>query len=581
MQVEGNTTLMGYRRLWRDWLAPHKKLLILSFVLMVVTALASAGYSKAIQMIITAYETADSTVMYWGPLGIILISMTKGFSTYAVSLASNIALGRFEANLQKAMYSKLLYADLARLQLDSPASLAVRFSADVGLIRGSVRSIMNGVSAVLIILATIAVMLSIDWPITIVLIFLFAGAIGPVTAIGGKVRKITKKSQAQLSAMNSEIVEGLSSIRMVRTYQLEDHLNKSAVGIFDRLLHLKIKLLKWNARLSPLMEILSGFAIAALLFIVSWRISRGTITVADFMGLLTGVGIVSQPAKRLGSTFAGAMQGLVAMDRIYSILDAENAIADKADAKVIEKTEGGIAFLDVGFAYPNGFEALQGVNIDIPAGARVAFVGRSGAGKSTIFNLLPRLFDITSGEISLDGVDIRDITLESMRRQIAVVSQDSVLLAGTVADNIGFGNPLATRDEIRAAAKAAAADDFIMALEDGYDTVLSPSGGHFSGGEKQRLSIARAILRDAPILMLDEPTSALDAESEAAIRGALDKLSKGRTTLIIAHRLATILDADKIVVMDGGKVVETGTHAELLKVNGKYADLYRLQFAGA
>ncbi len=581
MDAKDKTDAGSYRRLWRDWISPHKTLISIGFFLMIIAALGSAGYSKAIQLIITAFETADTSVIYWGPLGIILLSTIKGLSAYGLSLSSSIAFGRFEASLQKAMYSKLLYTDLSRLQLDSPASLAVRFSADVGLIRGSVQQILGGVSAVLIILATVAVMLSIDWQITIVLILVFTAAVLPVSIIGGKVRKITSAAQEQLSQMNNDIVEGLSSIHMARTYQLEDHLDKSATSIFDRLLYLKIRLIKWQSRLSPLMEILSGLAIAALLFIVSWRIGRGTITVADFMGLLTGVGVVSQPAKSIGNTIAAAMQGRVALGRIFSILDSENQISDKPEARAITLTKGNIRFDKVGFTYPNGFKALQEVNIDIPAGARVAFVGRSGAGKSTVFNLLPRLFDVTAGRIMLDGMDIRDLTIESLRKQIAVVSQDSVLLAGSVAKNIGFGRPEASNAEIRAAAKSAAAHGFIEKLEDGYDTQLSPSGGHFSGGEKQRLSIARAILRDAPILLLDEPTSALDAESESAIRTALDQLSRGRTTLIIAHRLATILDADKIIVMDAGRVVESGNHAELLQKNGLYAELYNLQFSGA
>lgn len=572
---------VGYRRIWRDWLVPHRALIFASFGFMVVNALASAGYSKMIQLIISAYETAIPTVIWWGPLGIVVISALKGFSTYFRSLTSNVALGRFEVSLQKAMYNKLLYADLSRLQTDSPASLAVRLSSDVGMISGAFQQLMGGISSVLIIVATLGVMLSIDWQITLVLVVIFGMAVVPVNVIGGKIRKTTKRSQEQLSEMNNEIVEGLTGIRMARTYQLEGHLGKTANTIFDQLYVLRIRIQKWQARLSPVMEILSGLAIAALLAIVSWRIGRGTITVADFMGLLTGIGIASQPARRLGSTYAGAMQGLVAIDRVFSVLDAENTIIDKPDAKKLERSTGHLEFDHVGFAYSNEFEALKDVNIDIPAGAKVALVGRSGAGKSTIFNLIPRLFDATSGRVTLDGTDIRDIEVESLRRQIAVVSQESILLAGTIGENIGFGRIGAGADDIKAAAKAAAADEFISKLADGYDTELSPAGGHFSGGEKQRISIARAILRDAPILLLDEPTSALDAESEAAIRKALDELSAGRTTIIIAHRLATILDADMIVVMDEGRVVETGTHAELLKTGGLYSELYHLQFAGA
>ena len=570
---------VGYRRLWRDWLSPYKWLILLALLLMIVNAVASAGYSKAIQLIINAYEGADTSVIYWGPLAIIIISSLKGFSVYWQSLTSNRAFGDFERKMRKRLYNRLLFADLARLQSDSPASLATRLTADVGMIRGAVQAMMGGFSAIAIIVATTIVMLSIDWSITIVLLAVFSLAIVPVNMIGAKIRKITRRSQAQLSQMNNDVVEGLSGIRMARTYQLEKHLGDTADVIFDDLYGLNLRIQKWQARMSPVMEILSGFAIASLLVFVSWRISQGTINVADFMGLLTGVGVISQPARRLGSTLTGAMQGMVAMDRVFDILDAENKIDDAADAKDIGRSSGHLRFENVAFTYPNGFEALSDIDFDVPAGKKVALVGRSGAGKSTIFSLIPRLFEATEGRITLDGDDIRSLSLESLRAQIALVGQDSVLMAGTVANNIGFGRVGASMDDICAAAKAAAAHEFIEKLENGYDTVLTPSGGHFSGGEKQRISIARAILRDAPILLLDEPTSALDAESEAAIRTALAELSKGRTTLIIAHRLSTILDSDIIVVMDDGRVVETGSHGDLLSNKGLYAELYRLQFA--
>lgn len=570
---------VGYRRLWREWLSRYKWPIAFALLLMTVNAVASAGYSKAIQLIINAYESADTSVIYWGPMTIIVIATLKGFSVYWQSLTTSRVFGDFERRLRKRLYNRLLYADLARLQSDSPASLATRLTADVGMIRGAVQSMMGGFSAIAIILATTIVMLSIDWSITIVLLLVYSLAVIPVNMIGAKIRKITRRSQAQLSQMNNDVVEGLSGIRMARTYQLEKHLGDTANTIFDDLFGLNFRIERWRARTSPLMEILSGFAIAALLVFVSWRISHGSINVADFIGLLTGVGVISQPARRLGGTMTGAMQGMVAMDRVFDILDAKNDIDDLENAKEIARSNGHLTFEKVGFSYPNGFAALKDVDFNVPTGTKVALVGRSGAGKSTIFSLIPRLFEATEGRITLDGEDIRSLTLESLRAQIAMVGQDSVLMAGTIAENIGFGRLGATDEEIRAAAKAAAADGFIEKLESGYDTVLTPSGGHFSGGEKQRISIARAILRDAPILLLDEPTSALDAESEAAIRAALADLSKDRTTLIIAHRLSTILDSDVIVVMDDGRVVETGSHDELLSKKGLYAELYRLQFA--
>ena len=579
MQPKENSSYAGYRRLWRDWLLEYRGLIFTSFGLMIIAAIASAAYAKMIQLIIAAYETADASVIFWGPVGIITISISKGISSYFQHVASNTALFRFEAKLKKTMYRKLIHADLFRLQGETPAALAARFSVDSELLRSSVQAILAAVSGISVIIAAVAVMLSINWQITLILLVIFSLAISPISSVGRKIRNISKGTQAQLSGMNSEIVEGLSSIRMVRTYQLENHLDETTSGTFSKVESLRITDMKWKGRLSPLVEILSGTAIAALLFAVSWGISRGTITVADFIGLLTGVGVLSQPARQMGKTFASAAQGTVALDRIFPILDAQNEIVDKPNAITLENTKGQVQFDAVEFVYPNGFAALKNLTLDVPAGSKVAFVGRSGAGKSTVFNLIPRLFDPTGGRVLIDGMDIKDITIESLRRQIAVVSQDAVLLSGSVRENIGFGRLGAAREDIENAAKSAAADAFIQRLPEGYETLVTSASNHFSGGEKQRLSIARAILRDAAILLLDEPTSALDAESEAAIKAALDKLAKGRTTFIIAHRLSTILDADMIVVMDQGSVIETGTHKELLENGGLYAELYRLQFA--
>ncbi len=572
-------TDIGYRRLWRDWLSKYQALIYISFVLMIVNAVATAGYSKIIQLIIAAYETVDPSVIYWGPVGIIVLSGSKATSTYLRELSTNLALARFEKDIRIALYNKLLYADLSRLQAKSPSVFAVRLMSDAQMLSTAIQKMMGGISSILVILVTVGVMFSIDWQLTIMLVVVFAAAVIPVNIIGIRIKQITKESQGMRGTMNRDVTEGLAGIRMARTYQIEKHLEKTAQEVFNGLFVRSLKIKKLKARVSPVMEILSGLAIASLLVVVSWRIQNNTIMVADFMGLLTAVGIIAQPARRLGTTFTGMVQGTVALQRIFTILDAENTIVDRENAKVITKSAGHLKFENVRFKYPNGFKALSEINIDIPAGSKVALVGRSGAGKSTIFNLIPRLFDPKAGRILLDGDDIRDITIESLRRQIAVVSQDSVLLRGTVAENIRFGRIDASDDEIRTAAVAAEADGFIQNLKHGYETEISPSGLNFSGGEKQRLSIARSILRDASIFLLDEPTSALDAESEVAIRKALDELSKGRTTITIAHRLATILDADMIIVMDGGRIVETGTHEELLQMGGLYSELYRLQFA--
>jgi len=569
----------AYSRLWSEWLKEHSFGLAITFVLMFLVAISAAGYAKFIQIIISAFETNSASVIWWGPVGIISLAIIKGLSQYSQLLMQNRILSRVQANLQYKMFNSLVHMDLANLLAESPAALATRFSADIELIRGSTNSILGSITAILTIIATFGVMLSIDWTLTISLIFIFLLAFGPVGIVGAKVRKISVSTQKEIAHMTETVNEGLAGIRMVRTYRLEKRLSESAFATFERLFKLRLSIVKWQSSVSPLMEILGAIAIGLLLLLVALRMQVGAIDLAGFIGLLTALGVATNPARKLGGAYASALQGIAALERVYELFDTPNKIKDGSFSySGNEKSEGNLIFSDVDFTYPDGYQALHSINLNIEAGKSYAFVGRSGAGKSTIFNLLSRLFDSTKGQISLDGRSLLDYKVSTLRDQISVVSQDSILLTGTVLDNIGFGREGASREDCISAAKAAAANTFIAKLKDGYDTKIDPSKIKFSGGEKQRLSIARAILRDSPILLLDEPTSALDAQSENQIRKALDELSKNRTTLIIAHRLSTILDADQIIVMDQGKIVDQGTHAELLERGGIYAELFNLQF---
>jgi subfamily B ATP-binding cassette protein MsbA len=574
----GPLTTGPFLRLWREWLSRERRLYYFGLVLMALTALSTAAYAKIMQWIIAAFEAGQYSVMYWGPAVVLGTALVSGVTDYLRQTTIQRAVIRTETELQKEMFSQLVGTDLARLRSEAPAGLAARFSSDIGLVSRSVKSIMSSITAVLTIIGAFGMMLTIDWALTLGMIVVFLLALAPVTIIGQRLKRISRRTQNQVAAMTSSVTEGLSGIRMARTYRLEEPLSENAAAVFEGLFGLKVKANRWEARLSPVMELLGAVAVAILLFVVGWRMKLGTISLADFTGLLTGLGVAISPARKLGSTYAAAAMGGAALERIFMLFDSQNTILD--GPRTLDRAVGRIDFEHVDFTYPDGHVALSDVSITVQPGQRVAFVGRSGAGKSTVFNLLPRLYDPTDGRILMDGIDTRELTLASLRDQLAVVSQDSVLLTGTVAQNIGFGRRGATRAEIEAAAEAAAADGFIRALPDGYDTRIVPSDSSFSGGERQRLSIARAILRDAPILLLDEPTSALDSESESLIRAGLDRLARGRTTLVIAHRLTTILDSDMIVVMDRGRVVEQGTHAELLALEGLYADLYRLQFAG-
>jgi ATP-binding cassette, subfamily B, bacterial MsbA len=571
--------LSPYLRLWRDWLHPYRYRMLFALAMTALVAGASGAYSKVIQQVVAGLQEKDPAVVWWGPALVLLLTSLTAVGQYFKETVASGVITRMETELRKHMYAQLVDADLARLQREPPAGLATRFYSDISLISSAVRGYIGGLTNLLTIIITIGVMLTIDWPLTILVLVVFSIALVPINIIGRRLRKLAKKTQVQVGLMTSEVTEGLSSIRMARTYSLEEPLARSAETVFERLFGLRMKQYVWSARVGPLMEILIGIAIALLLFVVGRRVNAGTITIADFTGLLTGFAVLSGPARRIGGSYATLMQGRAALDRIYALFDAENTII--GGTRHVDRVHGVIHFEDVSFSYPDGHVALDHVSLTIPQGRKTAFVGRSGAGKSTVFNLLPRLYDPVSGNISIDGIDLRDFTLGSLRTQIAVVSQETVLLSGTVAENIGFGRGDATRAEIEAAARDAAADGFISALPQGFDTMVRPTEQAFSGGERQRLSIARAMLRNAPILLLDEATSALDAESEAQIQAALRRLSEGRTTLVIAHRLATVLDSDLIVVMDHGRVVEMGRHEELLAREGLYADLYALQFAGA
>ncbi|MEO0342215.1 MAG: ABC transporter ATP-binding protein [Pseudomonadota bacterium] len=568
-----------FARLWRDWLSAYRGRFAIVLILMIVIAVCSAGYAQFIQWVIEAFETSDSSVIYWGPLGVLALTLTKGFSTYGLQNLQNWVLNHVQADMQVKMFSRLVDMDLSSLTSESPAALATRFSSDILLTKGAVNAVLASLTSALTIIAAIIYMLSVDALMTLGLLLVFALAFGPVGVIGARIRKLSSRIQAQIAKMTESVNEGLSAIRMVRTYRLEERMRHSAASVFEKLRVLRVKMVKWQAAASPLMEIMGGAAVAVLLVLVSFRLQAGQIDLAAFVGLLTALGVMTSPARRIGSSYAIALQGSAALDRIFALYDTQNIINDGEFAYPGgQKAKGELRFENVSFAYPDGYQALEGINLEIPAGSTFAFVGRSGAGKSTIFNLLPRLYDVVDGAIFLDGRDLRHFSLAALRDQISVVSQESVLLNGSVMENIRFGRSDASDEEVKLAAEQAAASTFIEKLLDGYDTHIDPAKHEFSGGERQRLSIARAILRDAPILLLDEPTSALDAESEAAIREALKELEKGRTTLVIAHRLSTILDSDQIVVLDQGKISDIGTHYELLKREGIYAELFNLQF---
>ena len=395
--------------------------------------------------------------------------------------------------------------------------------------------------------------------------------------IAESARRRTRAAQVQVSTLTGLLAETFGAMRFVKTYNLEQHETERSRQTFEARRKAQMKLARNRAHPVPLLEIIGGVALAVVLAIAGARITAHQMTFGDLMGMIGAFATATPAARAMGQFNTILNEASSALDRVYGLIDEPETIVEKPNAKAISVTRGEVAFENVSFSYEDT-PALAGVSFTVQPGETIALVGPSGAGKSTVFNLLPRLYDVSGGAVRIDGQDVRDVTLASLRASMALVAQEAALFNDTIRANIALGREGATHADIEDAAKSAAAHDFIRALPQGYDTIVGDRGGNLSGGERQRVALARAFLRNAPILLLDEATSALDAESEAKVQDALKRLAKGRTVLVIAHRLATVRDADRILVFDQGKIVEMGKHDGLIAENGLYARLSRLQF---
>jgi subfamily B ATP-binding cassette protein MsbA len=573
------TTWQLLRRVWDIYLKHARKRIALILGLIVIVAATTSLYPILINWVFEAFEERDPSVIMLAPIAVLVVTALKSAAFYGQAFVSNTLITDLEFRLRRDLYFHLIDSDVDYLSQTSSASHASRFVTDVTYVLNAVeRFIKNFVKDVLTMIALLGAMFYLDWQLTLITLVIAPFAAWPIAAIGQHLRKVARQTQARIGDMSAVVHEGLAGQRLAKTYNLEDWLKGRSLSLFDTIQGLRLSALNARARVQPTMEALGGIAVAVVIAIIGWRIVEGQNTIGQFTGFVSALLFIAQPLNGLGNLNSILQEGLSALGRIFHVLDSRPEIKDALDAKPLVVDKAAIQFEAVHFRYKGDRDILQAISLDIQPGETIALVGPSGAGKSTLVSLLPRLYDVTDGAIRIDGQPLQTVTVQSLRDQIAVVSQDAVLFHDTVAQNIAVGRLDAAREAIEEAAHHAAAHEFISALPNGYDTVLGENGGGLSGGERQRLSLARAFLKDAPILLLDEVTSALDAQSEEHIQKALKRLSEGRTTLIIAHRLSTIREADRIVVMQDGRIVEIGKHEELLSQNGLYSELYKLQF---
>jgi subfamily B ATP-binding cassette protein MsbA len=568
-------------RLTRTFIRPHATRIALAGLLMGLAAASTALRAWLMQPVLDRIFVAHDGSLLWLLAGVALgLALAKGLCDYGSAVQMLRVGQRIIADVQKALFARLMRADLAYFHAHPTGTLISRFTSDAVLLRGAAANVLGGIGKDAITIAfLVALMFYQDWLLGLISFFVFPLAIHPIVGIGRRIRRVAANTQAEIGQLTTLLAQTFQGARHVKAYSMEAYEERRAASLFDRLFALIVRAGRTRSRASPMMEALGGAAIAAVILYGGHQVIAGVRTPGALFSFITALLLAYQPLKNLANLNASLQEGLAAADRVFEVLDIEPTIHDQRGARPLHITGGEIRFERVSFGYNSGTLALDEVSLTVPAGYTVALVGPSGAGKSTILNLIPRFFDVGEGSILIDGQDVRSVTLSSLRSSIALVAQEVGLFDDTVRANIAYGRFSASEAEIEAAAKAAGASGFVDELPDGYDTLVGEHGVRLSGGQRQRIAIARAMLKDAPILLLDEATSALDSESERQVQTALGTLMRGRTTLVIAHRLSTVQGADLICVVDRGRIVETGRHQELLAAGGLYARLHAMQFA--
>jgi subfamily B ATP-binding cassette protein MsbA len=567
-----------YRRLL-EFVKPYWKHLAGAMVCMLFVSAATSGSAFLVKPVLDdVFFKKDLVMLKLIPLAIIGIFILKGVFDYGQAFLMSYVGQRIIADLREKIYNHIQSLSLSFFTRNPTGVLMSRILNDVNMIQGAVTDAVTGLlKDCFTLIGLVAVIFYRDWFLASVALVVFPVAVYPMVKFGKKLRSYSTRSQSAMANITTILLESITGTRIVKAFNMEDHERKRFAKENRRLFGILIKSVRVRAISHPLMEFLGGLGIAFIVFYGGRSVIRGEATPGTFFSFLAALLMLYEPVKRLSGINNTVQQGLAAAVRIFEVLDTVPEIRDQPKAQVLTRVSQAIEYRDVSFKYEDDW-VLENINLHIKVGEMVAFVGASGGGKTTLVNLLPRFYDVTSGKVLIDGVDIRELTAESLRSKIGIVTQTTILFNDTVRSNIAYGKIDQPFEEIVKAAQAAYSHGFIQNLPKGYETVIGEQGVKLSGGERQRISIARALLKNAPILILDEATSSLDSESEIEVQKALEYLMQGRTTLVIAHRLSTIRKADRIMVISNGTIVEEGTHEELLAKEGEYKKLYLLQF---
>ena len=574
-----SNSLLLLKRLVRRYLLPHSGELALALFFMVIASATTSGKAVMIRYIFDDIFAAKRSELILPIAAIVfVVFLAGGLASYGSSVILNRIGQGVVTDIQRDSLAHLIESDIAFFHDHPAGELISRLTTDIDEMRYAVvESLTNFGKTTLTLILLVGVMFREDWRLASFTFIVFPLAGLWVGRRGKRLRRVSTDTQIERAAFAHLLNQTFQNVRHIKAYGMEAYERKRVGDAIQRLFHLAHKAFRIAALSDPVNELLGAIPICALIIYGGYRVIDGGTTPGALFAFITAFMLAFEPIKRLAKSSAVLQRGLSAADRLFRVLDDPPSIADRAGAVPLALSAATIRLENVRFSYRGHQPALNGITLEVPEGKTVALVGPSGAGKSTVLSLIPRFYEVASGAVLIGGQDVRSVTLQSLRAQMALVSQEVALFDDTILANIAYGKPGATEAEIVAAAEGAAASAFIKALPQGYETRVGENGVKLSGGQRQRIAIARALLRGAPILLLDEATSALDAESERIVQEALSVLGQGRTVLVIAHRLSTVVNADLIYVLDHGRVAESGTHAELMRKGGLYSRLYGLQ----